>query len=72
MTPDDLLDKDGSDAQDPFMARGYEKLGSCILPRELEDIGLENTPQYDLYEDGTQNEQTFSQFGRARAYARGG
>ena len=27
----------------------------------MEDIGLENTPQYDSYEDETQNEQTFTQ-----------
>ena len=25
----------------------------------MEDIGLENTPQYDPYEDESQNEQTF-------------
>ena len=27
----------------------------------MEDIGLENTPQYDLYEDETQNKQTLPQ-----------
>ena len=43
------------------MARVYEKLASWLLPRELEDIGLENTPQYDLYEDKTQIEQMFPQ-----------
>ena len=43
------------------MARVYERLGSHVLPRELEDLGLEDTPQYDLYEDETQNEQTFPQ-----------
>ena len=43
------------------MARVHEKLGSCILPKELEDIGLENTPKDDLYEAETQNEQTFPQ-----------
>ena len=32
-------------------------MGSQILPRELEDIGLEN----DLYEDEKQNEQTLPQ-----------
>ena len=36
-----------------------EKLG--VLPRELEDIWIENTPQYDLYEDKTQNQQIFPQ-----------
>ena len=43
------------------MARVYERLGSQVLPRELEDIGLEHTPQYDPYEDEMQNEQTFPQ-----------
>ena len=43
------------------MTRLHEKLGSWVLPRELGDIGQENTTQYDLNEDGTQNEQTFSQ-----------
>ena len=43
------------------MARVYERLGSQVLQRELEDIGLESIPQYDLYEDETQNEQTFPQ-----------
>ena len=61
LTPDELLDKDGSDAQEQFMARVYERLRSCVLTRELEDVGLENAPQYDPYEDETQNEQTFSQ-----------
>ena len=42
------------------MARVYEKLRSQVLPRELEDIGLESTPQYDPYENETQNKQTFS------------
>ena len=36
-------------------------MGSQVLPRDLEDIGLENTPQYDPYEDETQNDQTFPQ-----------
>ena len=47
--PDKLLDKDGSDAQEQFMARVCEKMGFLVLPRELEDIGLENTLQYDPY-----------------------
>ena len=61
LTPDALLKKDRSDAWDQFMAKVYGKLGSCILPRKLKDIGLEDTPQYDPYEDETQNEQTFPQ-----------
>ena len=43
------------------MARVHEKLGSQVLPMELEVIGLESTPQYDLHKDETQNEQTFPQ-----------
>ena len=46
------------------MTRVYERLGSGILPRELEDLGLEQTPQYDLYEDVAQNEQTFPQLAK--------
>ena len=61
LTPDELLDRNGWDTQDEFMARVYEKLGFQVLPRELKDIGLENTPQSCLCEDETQNEQTFHQ-----------
>ena len=61
LTPDELLDKDGSDAREYIMARVYEKLGLQVLPREFDDIGLENTPHNDLYEDETQNKQTFPQ-----------
>ena len=61
LAPDELLDKDGSEAHGQFMARVYEKLGSQVLPRELEDFRLENTPQYDQYKDETQNNQMFPQ-----------
>ena len=61
LTADELSDKDWSNAQDQLMARVYEWLGSCILPRELEDIGLKSTLQYDPYEDETQNEHSFHQ-----------
>ena len=43
------------------MARACEKLGSLVLPGELEDIELANNPQYDPYEDETQNKKTFPQ-----------
>ena len=36
------------------MTRVFEKLGSQVLPREFEVTGIENTPQYDPYEDKTQ------------------
>ena len=39
LIPDELLDRDGSDAQEQFMSRVYERLGSHILLRELEDLG---------------------------------
>ena len=29
--------------------------------REMEELGLENTPQYDPHENETQNEQVFPQ-----------
>ena len=61
LTPNELLEKSGSDTQDQFMDRVYEKLWSQLLSRELEDVGLKDTPQYDLYEDDRQNKQTFSQ-----------
>ena len=43
------------------MARIYERLGSWVLPRELEDIVLENITHYFRYVGKTQNEQTFPQ-----------
>ena len=42
------------------MSRLHENLGSQVLPKELENIGLENIPQYE-YEDETQNKQSFPQ-----------
>ena len=44
------------------MARLYERLGSCVLQRDLEDFRLEDTPQYDPHEDEIQNKQSFPQF----------
>ena len=38
------------------MPRVYERLGSHVLPRELE---IEDTPQYDPYENEAENKQTF-------------
>ena len=51
LSPDKLLDKNWSDAPEQLMATAYERFVSWVLPRELEDIGIESTPQYDLYED---------------------
>ena len=58
---DELLDKGGSDAKEQFITRVYHRLESRVLPRELEDLGLDDTPQYDPYEDETQNKQVFPQ-----------
>ena len=41
------------------MSRVYERFRSQVLPRESEDIRLENTLQYNPYEDETQNKQMF-------------
>ena len=61
LTPEAVSKKDGSDAQEQFMARVFERLGSWVIPRENEDIRLENTLQYDLYEDETKNKQSLPQ-----------
>ena len=53
LTPDEITNKDVQDAQEQFMTRVYERLGSQVLPKELEDIGLESTTQCDQYEDET-------------------
>ena len=53
MILDEIADKDKSDAQEQFTPSVHEKLGSWVLPKELEDIGLEKTPQYDLYDNET-------------------
>ena len=50
LTPDELDDKDRSDTHGQFM-------GVPGSTKRVEDIGLENTPQYDPYEDETQNKQ---------------
>ena len=50
------------------MARVYEKLGSWVLHRELEDIRFVNIPMYDLYDDETQKEQTFPQLAEEISY----
>ena len=43
------------------MATAYDRLVTLILQWELEDLGLQDTSQYDPYEDETQNEQSFPQ-----------
>ena len=46
------------------MDRVFERLGSWVLPRNLNDIRLESTPQYNPCEDETQNEQIFPQLAK--------
>ena len=60
----EMADKDRQDAQEQLMDRVYEKLGFHIIPQQLKDIGLQNTPQYDPHENETQNKPTFSQLGK--------
>ena len=60
-TPNKKSEKDGIHVQEQLMDIVYERLGSLVPPRELEVIGLENTPQYDPNEYVIQNKQTFSQ-----------
>ena len=43
------------------MARVHKRLGSHILPREFEVLGLEDTPQHYPYKDETKDNQSFSQ-----------
>ena len=42
-----------------FMESLHWKLGPCDKLRELVDLGVEETPQYDPYEDELQNAETF-------------
>ena len=53
LTPDEILDRDGSDAQEQFVARVYERLEFQVLPRELKNIWLENIPHHDSYKNET-------------------
>ena len=43
------------------MVRVYENLGFQVLPRVLEDIGLEKNSKYGPNEDKTQNKWMFPQ-----------
>ena len=44
LTPDELIEKDRSDTQEQFMARVHKRLGSHVLSRDLDGLGLEDTP----------------------------
>ena len=43
LTPDETLDKDGPDTLEQSIARVCEKLETQVLPREWEDIEIEDT-----------------------------
>ena len=49
------------------MARVYERLGSLVISRELDDLGLEDTPQYNPYVDEKQNKPLFPQLAKEEA-----
>ena len=61
LTTNEIAGDDGLDAREQSMARVYDRLGSWVLPRELEDIRLQNILQYNLYEDETHNNKSFPQ-----------
>ena len=42
-----------------FMASLHQKLGPCTELRDLVDLGVEDTPQHDPYEDELENAETF-------------
>ena len=71
LTLDEIADKDKIDAQEEFMVRVNERLESHVQPRELEGIGLKNTPQCDVYENETPNKCHFPSK-HTRAHTRGG
>ena len=61
MTTNILSDKDGQMPKNSYLPESMKGWGPEFYKRELEDIELDDTPQYDLYVDETQNEQMFSQ-----------
>ena len=58
LIPDEISDQEGSDVHDQFVVKVCERLGSQVLPTDLVNRGLEDTPQYDPSEDETQSIQT--------------
>ena len=42
-----------------FMESLHQVLGSCMRLSDLVDLDVEETPQYDPYEDELQNAETF-------------
>ena len=59
LTPDEIAEKEGPYTYEQFMAKAHEKFEFWVLPRKLEESGLENIPQCDLYKDETQNDSHF-------------
>ena len=43
------------------MVKVYDRLGSWVIPGDLKDLELGNTPQYDPFENETQKKQSFPQ-----------
>ena len=52
-TPEESADEEGQE-QKHFMKRLYNRLLFQVLPRDLEDVELKNSHQYDHHEDDTQ------------------
>ena len=61
LVPDELIDQEGQFVQEQFMVSVHKKVGCCVLPRDLGDIGHKDIPQYDSFENDIQTNQTFSQ-----------
>ena len=59
LTPDELSDEEGPHAHEKVMARAHERHGFQVLPRDLKNIMLKDTPKYDLNEDEKQNKLSF-------------
>ena len=45
-----------------FMEYLHQKLGPCAELRDLDELGVEEYPQYNPYEDKLQNAKTFPMF----------
>ena len=49
--------------QSSFMKFLHQRLGTCTVVRDLVELTVEDTPQYNSYEDELQNAKTFPMLG---------